>query len=409
MTKDVKANIETKEFSIKEILTFLEKGLKNINSVNKKVSNIAVKNIELLNNKTLVCKFFAQSENSIDVKAEISSVMGALHGFFKDDSFKNFTHSYYGVRAYDNSDTEIMYALSSLESAASIGNGKPLEWMKTTLFQENTKDYRLGIAKRQISEIENALRVIIVDRLSLKHGSDWFEKSLGNKLYENIKGVYENQFGTEIEDGNILIEYTFVLQLKKIICTNWKDFADLFSNKIRFEELIVELNEVRREEAHNRDITANDLEKLNKIYEFMLLGILEKYPNVVPTYLIDNWKIQLKDIMLPKPEMPYTDNEVLDETDEKLKLVKSVANLQGLINHFKDKETKLESVVVPVQKRKTHSELLDIITNYRILHEELLECGKAGVLSTLMEKQEEIDNYKIRLQEFSEKYVFEES
>ena len=400
---------ENKEFSVNDIISFLKVGLKNINAVNKNVPNISVKEIKLLNGKTLECQFYAESENSLDVKAEISSVMGALNGFFKDDSFENMRIDYYAVRAYDKSDNEIMYAISSKESAALIGSGNSIDWLKSTIIQENTKDYRLAIAKRQISDIENALRKVIISRLSDKHGADWFKKSLGNKLFESVKGVYENQFGEEIEDGNILIEYTFVLQLKKIICTNWKDFSDLFENKIKFEDYIVELNEIRREEAHNRDVSVNDLERLKTIYEFMLIGLTEKYPDVIPSYLIDNWKIQLKEILLPKSDLPYKDSEVLNESNQQLKLLKSVANLQGLINHIQDKEEKLKSVVVPVQKRKTHNELMDILLNNRTLHEELLECGKTGVLSVVVDKQNEIDEYSTKLHEFSEKYVFEES
>ena len=153
---------ETKDFSIREILSFLEVGLKNINAVNKEVANIAVKKLDLLNNKTLECQFYAESENSIDVKVEISSVMGVLNGFFKDDSFKNISLDNYAVRAFDKAENEIMYAISSKESASLIENGKSIDWMKSTIFQENTRDYRLGVAKRQISEIENALREIIL-------------------------------------------------------------------------------------------------------------------------------------------------------------------------------------------------------------------------------------------------------
>lgn len=400
---------EKKEFSVNEIISFLKLGLKNINAVNKDVANISVKEIKLLNGKTLECQFYAESENSFDVKAEISSVMGALHGFFKDDSFENMRIDYYAVRAYNKTDNEIMYAISSKESAALIGNGNSIDWLKSTIIQENTKDYRLAIAKRQISDIENALRKVIISRLSNKHGSDWFKKSLGNKLFESVKGVYENQYGEEIEDGNVLIEYTFVLQLKKIICTNWKDFSDLFESKIEFEDYIVELNEIRREEAHNRDISVNDLDRLKTIYEFMLLGVTEKYPDIIPKYLIDNWKIQLKEIMLPKSDLPYSDSEVLNESNQQLRLIKSVANLQGLINHIQDKEEKLKSVVVPVQRRKTHNELMEILFTYRALHEELLECGKTGVLSIVVEKQNELDKYSKKLRDFSDKYVFEES
>ncbi len=410
MNKKGDSKIEAKEFSISEILSFLKTGLQNINLVNKEVANIDVKKINLLNNKTLECQFYAESNNSLDVKVEISSVMGALHGFFKDDSFKNMLLNYYAVRAFDKEDSELMYVISSKDAAALIGQGNSIDWMKSSIFLENTKDYRLSVAKRQISEIENALRKVIVDTLSKKHGGKWFALSVGEKLREGVINTYYNQYGVEIEDGDILINYTFVLQLKKIICTNWKDFSDLFSNKIKFEKAILELNSIRREEAHNRNISTEDLEKLKEIYEFILIGITEKYPNILPHFLIDNWKIQIKEIMLSnKLEMIYSDNEIQAETNNGLKLVKTVLNLQKLINHINDKELKLKSIVVPIQKLNIHNELTGVLEKYRILHEELVECGKTGVLSKVQDKQKEIEICKKTMDNFVEKFLLHES
>ena len=120
-------------------------------------------------------------------------------------------------------------------------------------------------------------------------------------------------------------------------------------------------------------------------------------------------QIQLKEIMLPKPDFPYSETEVQNETDQNIKFVKSVANLNCLIDHIKDKENRIRSIIVPIQKMKTHNELLTILLNYRVLHEELLECGKTGILSVVKDKQKEIDNYRKELYEFSDRYVYEES
>lgn len=410
MNMKEESKIEDKEFSISEILNFLKTGLQNINLVNKEVANIDVKKIDLLNNKTLECQFYANSNNSIDVKIEAGAVMGALHGFFKDDSFKNMQLDYYAVRAFNKVDSELMYVISSKEVAALIGQGNSLDWMKSSIFQENTKDYRLSVAKKQISEIENALREVIVDRLSEKHGKDWFVLSIGKKLREGVINTYNNQYGIETEDGDVLIKYTLVLQLKKIICTNWKDFSDLFSNKIRFKEVMLELNTIRKEEAHNREISTEDLEKLKEIYEFLLIGITAKYPNILPHFLIDNWKIQIKEIMLSnKLEMIYSDSEIQSETNNGLKLVKTVLNLQKLIKHINDKELKLESVVVPVQKLNIHNELIGVLEKYRILHEELVECGKTGILKVVQDKQREIELCKKTMDDFVEKFLLHES
>ncbi len=410
MNKKENSKIEDKEFSISEILSLLKTTLQNLNIVNKEVSNIDVKKVDLLNNKTLECQFYANSNNSIDVKVEAGAVMAATYGFFKDDTFKNMLLDYYAVRAFNKEDSELMYVISSKEVAALIGQGNSVDWMKSSIFQENTKDYRLSVAKKQISEIENALREVIIDRLSKKYGQDWFIHSVGKKLRESVIGTYNNQFGIETEDGDVLIKYTFVLQLKKIICTNWKDFSDLFSNKIRFEELILEFNSIRREEAHNRNISTEDLEKLKEIYEFILIGISEKYPDILPHFLIDNWKIQIKEIMLSnKLEMIYSDDEIQSETNNGLKLVKTVLNLQKLINHIKDKELKLKSVVVPVQKLTMHNEMIGVFEKYRFLHEELVESGKTGVLIQVQKKQNEIEKHKKTMDEFIEKFLLHES
>ena len=405
---DLDSNTE-KNLSVSDILSFLKSGLENINLINKDVKNVNVKDIKLLNNESLECQFYAEARNSMDVKIEVGTTMSILHGFFKDDSFKNINFKYYAVRAFDEKDTELMNALSSKEVAASIGNGDAIDWMKGTIFQENTEDYRLSVAKRQISEIENAIRKIIIDRLKTKHGNDWFVLSVGKKLRDSVIGTYFNQFGDEIENGDILINYTFLLHLKKIICTNWKDFSDIFESKIRFEELIVELNLIRREEAHNRNITESDLKKLDEIYKSLMIEITEKYPDILPSYLIDNWKIQLKEIMLKKLNLTYSDEEIQTESNPQLKLYKTITNLQELINHIKDKEIKLTSVVTPVQKKKTHQELLNIVKKYRILHEELMENGKSGNIQLMQETQAEIDLCSSDIDSFTKRYVIEES
>ena len=110
-----------------------------------------------------------------------------------------------------------------------------------------------------------------------------------------------------------------------------------------------------------------------------------------------------------KLEMIYSDNEIQSETNNGLKLVKTVLNLQKLIDHIKDKELKLKSVVVPVQKLNTHNELIGVLEKYRILHEELVECGKTGILTEVQEKQKEIELCKKTMDDFVEKFLLHES
>ena len=151
---------------ISEIFSLLKISLQNLNIVNSEIENIKVKKIDLLNNNDLECQFYAKSRNSIDLKVEISSIMGAIYGFLKDD-VNDISINNYAIRAFDENDIELMYVITPVDSAYLVGQGKPIEWMKRSIFNENTADYRLGIAKRQISEIENALRLIIIDRIKI--------------------------------------------------------------------------------------------------------------------------------------------------------------------------------------------------------------------------------------------------
>lgn len=409
MNKKSRALPDPVKLPISEILSFLKIGLENLSSVDKNVKNISVKELKILNNKTLECQFYAESRNSIDTKIEIGATMAALHGFFKDDSFENISFNSYAVRAYDENDIELMYAISSKSTAALIGEGNSIDWMKGTLFQENTIDYRLIVAKRMISEIENALRTITTDRLAKKHGYNWFKLSVGEKLRNGVITTYKNQFGIEIEDGSILINYTYTLQLKKIILTNWKEFKDLFESKILFEQHSLLLNEIRREEAHNRNVTDTDLIRLKDIYEFFLIGITEKYHQILPHYLIDNWKIQIKEIMLDELETPYTEAEISNEEMPHVKLVKSIANIQGIVNHVKDKEHRLMGIVIPVQRKNIHNELIENFKIFRVLHEELIECGNTGNLSKIQNKQKEIELHKEKMNSYVEKFLLQES
>jgi len=63
----------------------------------------------------------------------------------------------------------------------------------------------------------------------------------------------------------------------------------------------------------------------------------------------------------------------------------------------------------PVQRKTLHNELIEVLEKYRILHEELIECGITGIISKTENKQNEIELYKLKLEKFAEKYILQES
>lgn len=364
MSLDPQINEENKP-SIKTVLLWLKTGLENYDILVESRKKVSMKDLTILNENTIECKFYSYSENSIDVKGEIATIIGFMYSFLKEDSFENLEICYYAARAYDKNDIEILNALSYKDAAKLIGQGNSIDWLKSTLFTENTNDYRLGMAKRIISEIENSLRHIIESVLFEKYGSDWWNIALNNKIGESIKKTYYEQFGEKNFDGKILINYTYIFQLKKIILTHWVEFKHLFRSRENFETVVDRLNILRREEAHNRNVTESNLKELEGIYNILLEKISVKYENLIPTYLIDNWRLRIKSIMSNKLQPIYKPEEITEEKDLSEKLNKITLSTINLINYLEDTIQKLQSVLVPVQKKIIHEEL---IQQYLILN-----------------------------------------
>ena len=408
MNINLRINEETQP-TIKTILVWLKNGLENYDILVESRKKVLVKDLTILNENTIECKFYSYSENSIDVKGEIATIIGFMHGFLKEDSFENLKINYYAARAYDKNGIEILNALSYKDTAKLIGQGNSIDWLKSTLFTENTNDYRLGIAKRIISEIEISLRHVIESILFEKYGSDWWNIALNNKIGESIKTTYYEQFGEKIFNGKILINYTYILQLKKITLTHWIEFKHLFRSRENFETIVDRLNIVRREEAHNRNVTENNLKELEEIYNILLEKISTKYENLIPTYLIDNWRLRIKSIMSNKLQQIFKPDEISEEQDLSEKLNRITLSTINLVNHLEDTIEKLESVIVPVQKKIIHQEL---IQQYIILNslqntklEQIRNKNFEGTESTIKAIEKHENDMKI----FSGKFLLSES
>jgi len=389
-----------------DILAVFETGLRNSQLFHKDSKNINVKKIEMINNDTILCNFYSENSNSYDVKLETIGILHSLHGFLKDGTFDKIKSKNYAARAYDEKDNEIMYALTSKENLSTHNN--MLDKMSGIIFQENTKDFRLKIAKSKISEIENALREVITDRLSNKHGSNWFCISLRARSVENAKNIYHNKFGDYINDGNILINYTYFLDLKRIVLTKWTDFSDLFQDRIRFEESMVRLNEIRREEAHNREINDAYLKDLGEIYEFIFFNIAELYPNILPHSLIYNWRAQIRKIVFREFEGTYSNNEIELEKSDIVKSYKFLMRKYELDGYLKDIVFQLKQVITPIQKKKTHNEIIDVFKKYRSLNKKYVEtCVKRP--DEAKNELAELELYAQEVNVFLQKVLMEES
>ncbi|MCE9540688.1 MAG: hypothetical protein K8R85_15925 [Bacteroidetes bacterium] len=395
---------------LQDIIGITKFGLENLDTLSAGSKKIRVIDVSVINEDTLCCEFHSYSENSIDIKMEIATIMGFFNGFFRNNGFEGISFAYYAVKAFDRNNVELIYAISSKSTAELIGKGNSIDWLKSTLFQENTDDYRLAQSKRIIAEIENCLRELVKTKLQEQFGDNWWDKSLDNKLGKEVKLTYLNQFGIECNDGNILISYTYTLQLKKIISTHFKFFRPYFDSLMDFDNQMDNLNKIRREEAHNRSITERNLIDLSDLHERLTAKILLELTNFQSGYLTENWRMKIKKIMVERQYKPIHDGqEVLNEKDLLIKLQKTKQNIEHLVSYLTETIIKLKSISTPVQKKTTQRELVNVLEKFKDLQVELLQT------STRLDEEEikmtvtKIDEHKKVMDNFVGNFLLSES
>ncbi len=359
--------------TIENLTLMVSATLKTMYIFNNNFKAINVKDVYLINEDTLCCDFYPTSRNSYDIKLELAPIMGCFNSIFRDNQYQNVNLRNYAVRAYDEDDNELLYALSTKNAAELIGKGGSVEWLTSTYFQINTEDFRLTQAKQIISEIENGLREIVKIKLKDKFGDDWWDQSLNNKMGRDVKKIYFNNFGTDCNDGDVLIAYTFTLQLKEIILSNYNLFTKYFQSSVEFETAVDGLNKLRREEAHNRPISNLNLHNLQHLHEELLSGILQDLESFQSVYLTENWRGKIKKIMTEKRyKAIYNEREINNEPDVGQRLFKIKENTSSLISYLDDTILKLKSLTVPIHKKNVHKELLFCFERSKELQEFLL-------------------------------------
>jgi len=363
-------------------------------------NKIKVINVKLLNNSIIVCEFYPYSKGTIEIKVEMAYIISFIASFFGEDNFGHETIKSFGARAYSENDEEIMYAISSKESANFLSQGNSIEWMKGTIFQENTEEYRLHLAKSKVSELEKTLRKMIANVLAEHEGKDWWNTCVDLKIKEAVN----EKFPTCEETLLVLelIEYTYLVDLQKIISDNWKYFNSIFESKTKLKKAIGSLNKIRIDEAHNRTITNDSIKKLERIYSEIMSKVANSYPELVSNYLIENWRIQVKDIV-----NYYVDNKV--EIKSGCKLEQAIALTNTMIQQLKDVEIKLASVPIPLAKQSLHHELARLFNTMRILFEKMVTNAENGDVINVEKNSKSIEENNLKIRKFTEKYIFSEA
>ncbi|MCF2447620.1 SEC-C domain-containing protein [Dyadobacter sp. CY345] len=356
-------------FSIEELLSIARFGLENGDILAEGGKKTHVKDICISNGgDTVLVEFYAKYSRSPDVKTEIATIMSYLSGACKGELYQGIGTNFFAVKALDANEVEIMYAVCSKSTASTIAAGNPFDWLKSTIFQENTSDFRLTRAKTMIFDIENGLRDVICNIYSTKLGSNWWDIKIEPKLSSSIKHTYKNQFDAVCSDGKILINYAFTLDIKKIISADWGTFRHLFQSKTDFENSMVDLNIVRREEAHNRAISEQHVLDLERIYMSLLKQIAINNPNITLQFLLENWRFKIKNLMVLPPLCVYTMDE-FNKQDLSVKCKLLIKDTSHQITYWGNTVAKLKSISPPLNKESLHLVLTSIL-------EELLDIQK---------------------------------
>ena len=250
-----------------------------------------------MSERTLVVEITARSTDPITVREEIAGVMGALSGLGVPEFFPVLLAESFGVRAYDAADEELLWVVSSIEVAGFAGDGRPVEWLANSLFQDNTPAYRRSQADRIIGQIETGLRELLDH-----HGIRRIGAAYPNELWppselSKIKGRADAE-GCNGEDARTLLDYVFLPQLRDAIVDHHDWFDDgCLPDPEAFRESLGALNTMRRKVAHHREISSDELRDCRTISRSCLAPIGGTHPHLVDDFLVDHWEDQAAQIL----------------------------------------------------------------------------------------------------------------
>lgn len=359
---------------------------------------LRVSKVRLVNNDTFLVEFVTDQFTSVDIKAEIATAIGFMNGFFRDNDLVPVTPKHFAAQAFTTDAKPLVHAISSRHAAEHLSNGRSLEWLNGTVFQEHTQEFKLGTAKRRIAELENGLRSLIRYVLSAAADTDWWVQCVGRKVRQQTEAMYERQEGIECSDGDTLIDFTFLLDLRRIIVSNWSRFDHVFPEQTRFAGRLEELNLIRRREAHNRELSDQDLEDLDSIHRELMTSVAQVVPDAASNYLLENWRNRLSEIFDAAAQSQV-------ETVPSGQPLLAIAALRRQIERFEDIETQVASVVAPPAMLPLHDELMGHLSGVRTALGKMIRLETIRDAEKLNGVQLQFESANRELLAFREKYL----
>lgn len=115
--------------------------------------------------------------------------------------------------------------------------------------------------------LENAVRELITQRLSEKHGTPWWEQKVPSKIREGVEKLKrkEQQNRYLSSRSKTSIGYTFFGNLGQIIIANWEDFSDLFPDQAWVTSRFNDLEMCRNVIMHTNVLPEGEIERIESI------------------------------------------------------------------------------------------------------------------------------------------------
>lgn len=123
--------------------------------------------------------------------------------------------------------------------------------------------------------IENTIRNFIVERMSERHGIDWWDKKVPSSIKTAVetlkKKESKNKYYSNRADSEI--GYTMLGNLGQIITNNWEDFSDIIPNQAWLLSRMDDLEMSRNIIMHTGVLPQVEIERIESIVRDLLRQI----------------------------------------------------------------------------------------------------------------------------------------
>lgn len=99
--------------------------------------------------------------------------------------------------------------------------------------------------------LENSVRNLVSDILEQKHGVNWWDKCVSQKIRDNVISLKKRETEMGVTSRSPFnIDYITFGELKEIVDGNWEDFKPIFIDKKAYKKIMGVFNALRGPVAH---------------------------------------------------------------------------------------------------------------------------------------------------------------